>query len=196
MVLLVTTLSVAGKQKINEAEIIKAKIKLAEMVARDQTMRFEIINLGKKYGNDYTKTNNEITAYWRKIDHDNTQEIKRILYKNGWPDCNVYGEKYCADMWLLVQHADDLDLQKFALECLKKNSAGNKSQIKDYAYLYDRIQIKLMLPQKFGTQGYCKEKHDWEPFEIVDKANLDKLRQSIGLPSFQNYKKELDDLCN
>jgi hypothetical protein len=56
---------------------------------------------------------------------------------------------------------------------------------KDYAYLYDRTHY----PQRFGTQGSCVSRQEWQPFEIEDIDKVDERRRAVNLPPLAEYAK-------
>lgn len=177
-------------------QLMKTKIKIAEMIARDQAVRIEILTLQKKYGGNFLTAHPELIKYWESIDKENTFELKKILGEWGWPNSKLFGEQYCQNFWLLVQHADkDLAFQKTALNYLDKLAQQDKKELLHYAYLWDRVQVHQQLPQRFGTQGACKKYQYWEPFKIEDEAHLNQRRQFVGLDSFNQYKKMMNKLC-
>lgn len=194
---LMTSTLLGAKPNLSEQEIIQLRVDMAGLVARDQAIRSEIMHLQKKYDHDFLNSHKEITQYWRKVDQLNSQEIKKLITRYGWPDQKIIGKQYCHDVWLLVQHADqDLILQQLALRSLKANAGHDQDALKQYAYLYDRIQVHKNLPQRYGTQGYCVKVHNWQPFLLEDKTHLDQLRNKVGLNSFVFYKKQLDQFCH
>lgn len=62
---------------------------------------------------------------------------------------------------------------------------------KSYAYLYDRTHY----PQRFGTQGNCVSREEWQPFEIEDIANVDPRRAEFKMPTLAGYAKLFAEVC-
>ncbi|MDP2194098.1 MAG: hypothetical protein Q8K36_06200, partial [Alphaproteobacteria bacterium] len=87
----------------------------------------------------------------KDIDQLNSECVKSILdvydidaLAATDPACNQ-------NIWLLIQHSPDLDFQKWFLRKIPCHTPM-------YAYLYDRIQIRMGLKQKYGTQFDYDEK--------------------------------------
>lgn len=56
-------------------------------------------------------------------------------------------ENLTNNAWLLVQHSDDVNFQKWFLDKLDANC-------NHYRYLYDRICVNTDQPQKYNTQNH------------------------------------------
>src|SRR3989344_6360684 len=90
-----------------------------------------------------------------KIDEKNTERLKRIVDKYGWPGRSLVGEEAAHGAWLLAQHADrDLEFQKHALVLLEEAVVGGEADKRDLAYLTDRVRVNNGQSQIFGTQFY------------------------------------------
>jgi hypothetical protein len=184
------------KNKLLEEEAIRLKVEIAGMAAKDQAIRYAIIELQKKFGDSYPIQHTNLMKYWQEIDSRNSKKIADMLSKWGWLGSEQVGYKCNLDLWLLVQHSDkNLALQEEVLENLKKSGLKNKQDLKHYAYLYDRVQTNKNLPQRYGTQGYCKKAHDWQPFKIESIKNLNKFRRSAGMVEFEAYQKIASKFC-
>lgn len=147
-----------------------------ELVRRskiDQKMRNEVIS-GK--------------AEWDgAIDVDNTNYLKKVVKRMGWPTISIVGQEASQAAWLLVQHADhDLAFQAHCLELMKKVPVDGVSQT-NVAYLDDRVRVANGQPQVYGTQFY-QEGDSFGPQPIEDIENLDKRRKKIGLGPFIDYE--------
>lgn len=122
-----------------------------------------------------------------RIDADNVAWIKREVRAHGWFEISRYGREADEDAWLLAQHADDdvaFQAEILALlgELLKKGETDPKS----YAYLYDRIATNTGKPQRYGTQGGCRDgKRFTAPLE--DPTRVDQLRAEVGMPTLAEY---------
>lgn len=115
----------------------------------------------------------------------NTDEMKKIINKFGWPSTKLVGKKASHFAWLLVQHADhDVKFQKNCLALMEKNTI-------DWAYLTDRILVNKGKPQIYGTQFYKDFTDKLVPRPIKNLTGLDKRRKSLGLQSFKLYKKQM-----
>ena len=133
------------------------------------------------------------------IDEKNTEDLKGIISRFGWPDFSDEGNKIA---FAIVQHADhDPDFQ---VEIL--NKYGEYMKPKDFAYLYDRIAMqayKFRGPdyerqiedlansanapkQRYGTQGR-ELRGVWVPFPIEDEARVDDRRRKMQLSTLAEY---------
>jgi hypothetical protein len=128
-----------------------------------------------------------ISAAMMARDHDNTEWLKRIVAEHGWPRISEVGKEAANNAWLLAQHADADPL--FQLQVLRLMEPlvpqGEVSQ-QNYAYLYDRIMLKLAGKQRFGTQATCVGGH-FVPQALEDEGALNRLRSEVGLPPIAEY---------
>ena len=64
---------------------------------------------------------------------------------------------------------------------------------RNYAYLYDRVMLKLVGKQKFGTQfGGCENGiRKLRPLE--DEKQLDEYRSSHDLEPMKDYRLDMDE---
>lgn len=150
--------------------------KINTLARRDQQMRRKVVR------NDLRDKN---------IDQQNTEELKRIVDKYGWPTVPLVGKKASFNAWLLAQHADhDLQFQVKILKLLKVAYEKNSKNVdvKNIAYLTDRILVNKGEKQIYGTQFYRKS-GKLVPRPIKDRKNLDQRRESVGLEPFNSYKK-------
>ena len=115
----------------------------------------------------------------------NTQLLKSIIKKNGWPSI-VEGSRSFHNAWLIAQHSDHDPF--FQLQCLGlvlPDIKKDKEIMVDCSFLIDRILTNLGHEQIFGTQlmGKLKKPSTFSP------KQLDLLRNEIGLESIESYIK-------
>ena len=117
-----------------------------------------------------------------KVDRENTAALKALLEKLDWLTIPEFGEKADADAWLIAQHADlDKAFQKDVLERLKRHYLDGGTNPGNYAFLFDRVAVGAGKPQRFGTQGGCKDGR-WVPEPIEQPKGLERRRAEAGLP--------------
>jgi hypothetical protein len=118
-----------------------------------------------------------MTAY----DSANTEWLKGVVAEHGWPKVSEVGEKAANQAWLLVQHADhDPVFQLEALRLMEPLVAQREVSPNDFAYLTDRVLLKLTGTQRYGTQFHCVDgQHTPQPVE--DEAARDRLRSEAGM---------------
>lgn len=122
-----------------------------------------------------------------RLDRANTKWLKKVVAENGWPTKSVVGEDASHKSWLLAQHSDhDPVFQLDVLRLMEPLVEVEEVSKRDYAYLYDRVMLKLVGTQRYATQVTCeKGKRVWQPLE--NSEQLAALRASIGLEPFEEY---------
>lgn len=168
----------AGSQR-NE----KLRRELLRMQDRDQTARLEVIII----------ENDPARITWlRNIDRTNTMRMKVITRDYGWPTISMVGEDGAAAASLLVGHAKaDIEFMRQCVELMRAAVEKNEASVADYAHLYDKVRVEQGQPQYYGTQLRPTSGGRLIPEPIEDEANVDRRRQSIGLPSMKDMEKLL-----
>ena len=114
-------------------------------------------------------------------DHANTAWLKATVADRGWPTVAKVGATASHLAWLLVQHADDDPIfQLDMLRLMEPFAARAEVARRDYAYLYDRVMLKLAGKQRYGSQMECVGGR-YAPQPLEDAANVDRLRATMGL---------------
>lgn len=122
------------------------------------------------------------------VDASNTDWLKQVVEKYGWPTKTMVGQDGAFAAYLLVQHADqDLDFQRACLVLMKVALRNGEADALTVAYVEDRIAVAEKRPQRYGTQFMDSE----TPFPIEDFANVDERRASVGLGTLADYKNEI-----
>lgn len=154
----------------------KLKNKLLEMAEEDQRMRERARDSGK---------------WSQKIDVKNTEKLKKIIQKHGWPTISLVGKEGANAAWLITQHADhNIEFQKSCLALLKKAVKQGEASPSDLAYLQDRVLVNTGKKQVYGTQFQQKD-DKLVPYPIVEPKNLDKRRREMNLSPFEEYRKQI-----
>lgn len=153
---------------------------LLQMAARDQEVQQATTKV--------FKSKEEFEA-WSRIDTDNQKRLKEIVARSGWPTVSMVGKDGADAAWLIAQHSDDgKDFQLQVLRLMEPLATSGEADPKSFAYLYDRTHY----PQRFGTQGDCVSREEWQALEIEDIANVDARRRRLGLPPLAEYAKRFD----
>lgn len=159
------------------------------LTIKNKKLAEKIIKLAKS--DQITRKRFRKSGEWNsKVDFDNTKIIKEIVAKYGWPTIRLVGKKASQFAWLLVQHADhNLAFQKRCLALIKKAYTQDPKSVdlKNIAYLTDRVLVHMGKKQLYGTQLRIL-KTGSVPLPIEDKKNLDARRQSMGLIPFYEYR--------
>jgi hypothetical protein len=131
-----------------------------------------------------------------KRDHANTAMMKDVLAIGGWPTVSEVGADASEAAWLLVQHADDDPaFQLQAVRMMGPLVARHEVSSTAYAYLFDRVSLKISNKQKYGTQFYCVSGH-YEPRTLESLGRVDELRKAVGLGTLAEYAKMLPPHCS
>jgi hypothetical protein len=123
-------------------------------------------------------------------DHENTAWLKERVAKRGWPKQSEVGRKAAKMAWLLVQHADaDPVFQVRALRLMEPLVSSGEVDGSDFAFLSDRIMLKISGKQRYGTQLECR-KGRLEPLPLEDIEEVASRRRGVGLDDLDTYKAE------
>lgn len=123
----------------------------------------------------------ELAIAMKERDHANTAWLKDIVARQGWPKRSQVGDRAARRAWLLVQHADaNPAFQVMALRLIEPLAVIGEANRRDYAYLYDRVMLKIVGKQRYGTQLICRDGR-LEPSPLENSRTVDSLRQSVGL---------------
>ncbi|TFW20720.1 DUF6624 domain-containing protein [Duganella callida] len=129
---------------------------------------------------------------YAEADLPNLKRLKEIVGQYGWPTVAMVDQDGADAAWLLAQHADrDIKFQRQVLELMQPLIAQGQASLKNYAYLYDRTHD----PQRYGTQGQCVSREEWQPFEVEDPAGLAKRRTQAGLIPMEQYLAGFKPIC-
>lgn len=121
-----------------------------------------------------------------QVDRRNTQAMKKIIARYGWPGEKLVGPLGAQAAWLLVQHADhDRAFQKECHDLLAEAVKREDAQARQLAYLTDRICIGEAVPQIYGTQ--------WD-YPIADPEHVDERRAAVGLAPLAEYLAESQEM--
>ncbi|HEY1493190.1 MAG TPA: DUF6624 domain-containing protein [Candidatus Solibacter sp.] len=123
-----------------------------------------------------------------RIDRRHLAEVLRIHATYGWPRISIVGREASHNYWLLVQH-QDLAVQQKILPDLERAANSGEASKSDFAYLYDRVQVRHGKPQRWGTQVSCKQ---GKPVldAVEEPSGLDQRRRALSMMPIERYLKE------
>lgn len=125
-----------------------------------------------------------------QVDRANAEVLRRILADHGWPGPALVGSDAARAAWLIALHADDIGLQRFALEKLTEAVTRGEAEPAHWAHLYDRCCALAGLPQLYGTQ-FRHGPNGIEAYPIAEPATLDARRARCGLEPYAVKAEEL-----
>ena len=65
---------------------------------------------------------------------------------------------------------------------------------RNFAYLYDRVTLKISGVQRYGTQAHCVDGRI-APRPLEQPVKLDELRRSVGLTPIAEYLRQFPGAC-
>jgi hypothetical protein len=120
-------------------------------------------------------------------DHANTEWLKAVVDREGWPTISRVGAPASQQAWLLVQHADaDPAFQLKVLRLMEPLTRTAEVSKRNYAYLYDRVMLKVAGKQRYATQMTCRNGQR-VPQPLEDEAGLARERKAMELDPIEQY---------
>lgn len=124
-------------------------------------------------------------------DHANTEWLKGHVAAQGWPRRSLVGDGAAGVAWLLVQHADaDPAFQLRALRLMEPLVETGEVDRKNYAYLYDRVMLKIVGRQRYATQMTC-EGGRYVPQPLEANTAVETRRREMGLGTLTEYEQQM-----
>jgi len=154
--------------------------KIIEMAKKDQEIR-----MSKDI--DFEKM--------EKIDAENRKEIKSIVDEYGLVSISKFGKEASYFAWLLIQHltTEELDFMEDYIKLMEDNKKD--IDIRNYAYLKDRILVYKNKPQIYGTQTISKDNIlNFQPIENI--SNVDTYREEVGLNTLKEYADDMKEMLD
>lgn len=117
------------------------------------------------------------------VHRENSKKLKEIIDEIGFPTISKVGKDASDAAWLVIQHSiGESVFMKEAYLLMKENISD--IDLKNLAYLLDRIQFFQGRPQKYGTQLNA----GGTIYPVIDKIKLNELRKKINLPALSQSK--------
>ncbi|MGF1462128.1 MAG: DUF6624 domain-containing protein [Maricaulaceae bacterium] len=187
-----------------QAEPTAFERELGERAARDQFGRFTAFGTPgwpetlDVLGDDLTAVEefhvgNRIIRDLRAIDADNLAWLKAAHRAHGaWWTISKIGEASAFNAWLIAQHAvADLDWMTDILAEMEALLPQGEVIPRNFALLYDRVQVQNGRLQRYGSQFQCRDGCCViSPMEDPDR--VEDLRASVGLNSFADSAARFD----
>jgi len=168
---------------------------LTELNPNDEKFNDSLSTLLSQIYDDDQKYRSSIEEYQshkaeaKYQDSADLAKVCQILFKNGWLSINEVGKKGNTTLWVVLQHAP-LEIMEKYLPVLQTAVKKGKASKKNLAYFQDRILMYQNKKQLYGTQykvmNGTKETILWD---VEDPDNLNKRRESMGLPPMDTDKK-------
>jgi hypothetical protein len=128
--------------------------------------------------------NNGYKEEMKELHNRNAKILNDIISTIGYPTKDKVGVEASEAAWLVIQHS--IEQPKFMKKCVKLLETAvseNKADLKNLAYLTDRIAVFEGKPQLYGTQFDWDENGELSPYHFDDEINVNLRRKFIGLNS-------------
>jgi hypothetical protein len=123
----------------------------------------------------------EATRRAAVIDSTNMARLEEIIAKNGWPGISLVGNQAAMAAFLILQHAD-LPQQEKYLPLVQAAADKGDVERSHLAMLQDRVLMRQNKPQLYGTQLWNDPSTGrFGLYPIQDSAGVDDRRAQIGL---------------
>lgn len=159
----------------------------------DQKIRKEYMIISKKADKKSLDSISNLMIYQDSI---NLIKIIKILDERGWVGKNLVGGQASQALFLVIQHADLKDQQKYLpmmREAVKKGNANPGS----LALLEDRVALREGRKQIYGSQlAFNPETNKPFLFPLEDPDHVDEKRAGAGLEPLADYLKKMNIIWN
>jgi hypothetical protein len=125
---------------------------------------------------------------------DNAKPLLDAIYGSyGWPKISLFGDQTANDFWLLVQHQSPA-LQEQMLGAMKIEVDLAEASKRNYAFLFDRVQVNQGKAQHWGTQSKCE---NGLPvlYPLEDSTHVEDWRKEVGLDTLGHSLGGTDEIC-
>jgi hypothetical protein len=131
----------------------------------------------------------QTTEVLRQMVEANTVWLKSKLLDHPLFSIAYSGPKGSTAAWLIVQHSDhDTAWQREILALLRPLVDAQDFRPANYALMLDRVAVNAGELQTYGSQGRCEGAGNWQPRAMIDPANVDVRRTTMGLPPMAEYR--------
>ncbi|AWM33490.1 DUF6624 domain-containing protein [Hymenobacter nivis] len=121
--------------------------------------------------------------------------LEAIVKKCGYPGTKQVGETSAKNFFLLVQHADAYPVfQEKILKIMSAEVQRKNADNRSFAYLTDRVALNRGQPQTYCSQVEYKADGQPTPRNLLDPANVDKRRASIGMEPLEAYLAKIREM--
>ena len=169
---------------------------LKEVWNDDQQPRQQMLKLTKTVTVDgRTELIDSLILVNEIVERNDARNIKVVdkILKRGLPQ-GLSEESY-KSIWIVIDHAP-LEKQEQYLPLVEQMANASYIGLDEYAILYDRVAMGQNRPQRYGSQIVQFGNADnlqLYVWPIEDAEKLDSLRNAVGMSSFYNYLKLIEE---
>lgn len=170
---------------------------------KDEKLRDELLKMqevDQKTREDCPKKNadEQIKCYAKiseKVDKPNSERLKEIYEKNGFPTFKTVGKEGVEAFMLILQHTPDENLRQKMLNPIEKAFKRKEISSNEYTNYVDRLLVHQGKPQIYGSNFDFKD-GKLMMSEVKNLKNLNKIRRKAGLPTIEEYAEILKNAYN
>lgn len=165
----------------------------------DSKLKNELDDIRKELERIYdidSSSRNTINIDWSKTKSQNTKNwnfVESLLKRKGWLGISSIGNKANAALYLVVQHQNLADRQRWINE-LKKSVDKGESSIEHLRMMEDRIQLDIGKSSIYGTQFYANRNSRFYNYKSKFKNNKQMLKFASSLIGESFSKIEIDKI--
>lgn len=118
------------------------------------------------------------------------------VVRERWPERKAVGAEGEYALWLIVQHADENPVFQYRmLRVMEPLIVSGDLSADKSAYLYDRVMLKVVGEQRYGTQLTCEDgRLVPQPLELNGR-NVEDSRRKAHMPSLAQYVEQFPKTC-
>jgi hypothetical protein len=158
---------------------------LMQILETDQMHRMRMDSVQKAYGRN-SKQVKELLQTMRRQDSVNLVKVKAIIAEHGWMGPDKIGAQPYSALFLVIQHSDQQTREEF-LPMIRVAAKRGDALARDLALLEDRVALEQGKKQLYGSQVGSDASGKMYILPLEDPDNVDKRRQSVGLPPMAEY---------
>lgn len=152
--------------------------KIIELKNADLALRDKLVQSGR-LGEGY---NEEM----KELHNRNAKILNEIIDIIGYPIIDKVGKEASEAAWLVIQHSiGQPGFMKKCVGLLESAAKENKADLKNLAYLTDRVAVFEGNPQLYGTQFDWDENGNLSPNRFDNLTKVNERRNSIGLNTLE-----------
>ena len=181
---------VKSNRETAEAKLNKPlAARLDSVYQEDQKYRRMIGGVEKEHG----LNSKEMANLWKainRVDSLNMIDVSKILDTYGWLGPEVVGRNGNLALFLVIQHAN-LDDQEKYLPLMREAVKDGRAEGSSLALLEDRVAMRKGRKQIYGSQIIRDENGNYQIAPIVDEVNVNSRRAEVGLEPLEDYVRPL-----
>jgi hypothetical protein len=160
--------------------------KLVFIGDEDQKYRNQIEETASKFGGE-SKEMKSLFNKMRETDSMNLVAVSAIIDQFGWLGPGTIGDEANKTLFLVIQHADLKEQDKY-LPVMRNAVKDGNAKASELALLEDRVALRQGRKQIYGSQiSWNMKTNTYYVLNLEDPDNVDKRRAQVGLEPLAAY---------